>query len=324
MRILVTGASGFIGGHLVAELARRREHVSCLVRAPSRAGRLTGLPVDLVHGDLDDLASLRRAVEGATQVYHLGGATKALRAIDYYRTNAAGTARLLAACAGARVPPLRVVLVSSLAACGPSPIGRALTEEDPPRPVTPYGRSKLVAETVARMYADRFPLTVVRPPIVYGPADREAVALFRLVNLGVRPVPGDGQLSLIHIDDLVAGLLLAGQDQVPSGRTYFLAGLEQPTFDELGRLVAAALGRRTVGVRVPYPVTQLSALMAELLARLRGRPSVFDRAKASEVHQSGWRCRADRAHEELGFSPRVDLAVGLRETVSWYRTRGWL
>ena len=322
-RVLVTGATGFIGGHLVRGLVQRGSRVVCLVRAGSCLDRLGSLPVDLVSGDLDDAAALRTAVRGVSHVYHLAGLIKARRAEEFHRVNGEGTARLLEACARSGDAPPRVVLVSSLAACGPSTVDAPLTEEATPRPLSAYGQSKLAAEREAHARADRLPIVVIRPPVVYGPGDRATLVFFRLANLGLSLV-ADVQLSLVHVDDLVRGLLLAGRAEAATGTTYFVSGDERPTLQELMRLIAAGLGRRVVGVRIPYPVAHLAARGVELASGLAGRPAMFTRDKARELYQPAWCCRADRARRELGFVQHVMLEQGLHRTAHWYRRHGWL
>ncbi|MBI4496789.1 MAG: NAD-dependent epimerase/dehydratase family protein [Chloroflexi bacterium] len=323
-RCLVTGATGFIGRHLVEALVRRGDRVVCLVRRTSRLDRLAALPVELVYGDITDPASLHAAVDSVEEVYHLAGLTTALRSQDFHRVNVTGTAALLEACRRTG-GPRRTVLVSSLAACGPSAPGQPLGEDDLPRPLSPYGRSKLAAEAVARAYSRYLPMTVVRPPVVYGPGDRQTLPFFRLVHRGVRPLfRRDTQVSLIHVADLVAGLLLAAGRDAAIGQTYFLAGDETPTLEELTGLIALALGRRAVALRLPYHLVRAAARALEVSGRLTHRPPAFDRDKVRELYQPAWCCRSDRARRDLGFVPRFSVAEGLRQTALWYRRQGWL
>ncbi|MEN0110196.1 MAG: NAD-dependent epimerase/dehydratase family protein, partial [Planctomycetota bacterium] len=183
-RTLVTGATGFIGVRLVERLVARGDRVACLVRPTSDTGGLEPLGVERAVGSLGDAESLVRAVggsfggEGAEVVLHVAGLTHAWRAEDFHRVNAEGTATLCRAAAGASSPPT-VVLLSSLAAAGPSPDGAPHTEATKPAPISHYGRSKLAGERAARRFADRLPLSIVRPPVVFGPGDRDGLLLFK-------------------------------------------------------------------------------------------------------------------------------------------------
>ena len=185
VRVAVTGGSGFIGAHLVAALAARGDQVRCLLR-PSSDGSLLPAEVEpVVTADLGAASGLERLVRGCDAVVHLAGLTRSWTPRELYRVNRDGTAALCAAVAGVHPAVRQLILVSSQAAVGPSNRGRPRREEDPPAPVTAYGRSKLAAERVRQRHPE-LPITVIRPPAVYGPGDRDIFAYFRLVGAGVR------------------------------------------------------------------------------------------------------------------------------------------
>ena len=212
-KVLVTGASGFIGTHLVSALAERGDEVTCLVRRTSRVEPLREAGARFVYGDVTDRASIVPAVQGQQIVYHVAGCTAALAARKFYYVNQRGVANIAQACAGQTTPPI-LITVSSLAAAGPSHDGAPMTERHPSRPVSHYGHSKRAGERAAEHFADRVPITIVRPPIVVGERDRLALPLFRSVaRFGVHLVPGLDQrrFSLIHADDLVQLLILAAE-----------------------------------------------------------------------------------------------------------------
>ena len=334
--MLVTGGTGFIGRHLVAALRAAGQRVACLVRPTSQVADLQAMGVELLQGDLTRPETLPPAVAGKTTVYHLAGLLEAFRAQDFYRVNVGGTAALVEACAQQPNPPV-VVLVSSIAAAGPSREGRFRREEDPPAPVSHYGRSKLAAERAANSFARQLPITVVRPPIVFGEYDRDVLRIFRAVQRGWHLVPGlrPRRYSLIHAADLVGGLMLAAQhgermngeprDHARGRGVYFLAGREHPTYAELGRLMAAALGRRGLRVvRVPMAAAWVVAMAAEVLARLRGEPEILNLDKMREAAAGSWICCSEKAERQLGFRPPADLAARLRQTATWYQRQGWL
>jgi nucleoside-diphosphate-sugar epimerase len=324
MTALVTGATGFIGRALALRLAGQGTAVRALVRDPARAADLAAVPgVSLVRGDLREAASLRDAVAGASVVYHLAGLTSARRRADFLAVNAEATGALAAAAAALADPPA-FVYVSSLAVAGPHTSARPAREDAPAAPVNPYGESKLRGEELLRRAGDRLRWSIVRPPWVYGPGDRATLTLFRLAARGLFPCVRGGrmEISLVHVDDLVEALLLAGSAPA-ARRTYYVTDGEVHTVRRLGEsLLAACGGGRTIPV--PAAAFRLAGLAGEAAAWLVGRPALLGRHKAGEGLQEGWVCDDSRIRTELGYRPRVRLADGVAATLVWYRRQGWL
>jgi nucleoside-diphosphate-sugar epimerase len=326
VRVLLTGATGFIGSALAERLARRGDRVRALARPSSRTGRLRDLGIEVVAGDLGDRASLDAAVDGCDAVLHLAGAVKALRERDFFAVNAEGTDRVVEACASARRRPA-LLYVSSLAAAGPAPAGRPRTEEDEPAPVSRYGESKLAGERAVRRRAGALEASIVRPPVVYGPGDRELVpSLVRMARLGVVPRLGEGErlLSIVHVADLCQGILAV----LDRGRRLGLAGAEGVYFlddgpphgwDEVALAACAAWGARVRLVTLPGAAVWPLALGNALLAALTRRPTILSIDKARELGHPRWTCSSDRARRELGYAPRLALAEGMRDAVAWLR-----
>jgi nucleoside-diphosphate-sugar epimerase len=202
-KALVTGATGFIGSKLTERLLADGNDVTCLVRDPARAQALRALGVRLALGDVRDPDAMLAAVDGADVVYHLAGMVRAFRSDEMMETNARAFRNVADACAQCTTPP-RLIFVSSLAAAGPSPAGRPRVESDPPAPVSNYGRTKRAAELIAEEYAARIPITIVRPPIVFGEGDQNMLAVFRSIfRLGIHLALGVAysRYSLIHVSD---------------------------------------------------------------------------------------------------------------------------
>jgi nucleoside-diphosphate-sugar epimerase len=334
--VLVTGASGFIGRHLVRRLIGLGDRVSCLVRATSCIDELKSAGAQLITGDVTDRASVGRALamSQAGIVFHLAGLTKALRTDDFLRVNAGGVESVAAACADRTDKPVLVV-VSSLAAAGPCAVGRPRVESDAPTPVSAYGCSKLAGELAAAKYAGAVPISVVRPPIVFGPGDRGTLEMFRpIARWGIHAVPGRGErrFSLVHVADLVEGLLLAaekGERLHPNGSPgqglYFLAAEDDPTYTELGQAIAIALGKkRATVVRLPKPLVKLVGLCGDAMTWIRQRPAWVNSDKMTETLAGSWTCSSAKARTHLGWSPTHTLAERLRETAQWYRQAAWL
>ena len=319
---LVTGATGFVGSHLVEVLAEAGVDVRALVRRTSRIARLQALGVERVEGALEDPASVARAVRGADVVFHLAALTRARSRAEYFRANAAGAGVVARAAAEAGA---RVVFLSSLAAAGPSRDGRPVAEGDAPGPITEYGRSKLAGEEACSSEAGRLEVVVLRAPAVYGPGDRDLFRFFAMAARGVMAMPTgpERRLQLIHARDLARALVRAGQAVRP-GRLYHVAEARSYAWTEVAALVAAAVGGRVHVVRVPPALVRAAATASELGARLLGRATIFNRDKARELLAAGWLCETAAAERDLGFVARIPLESGLRETAEWYRAHGWL
>ncbi|NQU24652.1 MAG: NAD(P)-dependent oxidoreductase [Candidatus Nealsonbacteria bacterium] len=337
-KVLITGASGFIGWHLAQALIARGDEVACLVRKTSNVDRLRPLGVRLVYGDVTDPASLAPAVAAANVVYHVAGCIMALRRRQYDEVNHQGTRNLLAACAAQTTPPV-LVAVSSMAAVGPAVDGRPRTETDHPVQVSSYGRSKRAAELAAREFADRVPVTIVRPAMVMGEGDPVGIQLFRpIARFGIHVVRcrGRERQSVIHAADL-AQLLIASAERgvrlkpdeegpaAPIAGCYFSDCDEHPSYAELGRMVAVALGRRRVLV-MPTPPRTLGGIAAFnlVISQIRRRPMYINFDRLGELTAGSWLGSTEAARQQLGFSVDVSLAERLRQTAEWYRQEGWV
>jgi nucleoside-diphosphate-sugar epimerase len=322
MKALVTGATGFVGSHLAEALRAEGHEVTALVRSPAKAAALGPLGVRAVAGDLDDPASLARAVEGLDVVFHVAGCVAARSEEHFLRCNRDGTARLVAAAARARVA--RLVYVSSMAAGGPAAKGRPLAGTEPPRPVTAYGRSKLAGEAAVR--AGDVPWVIVRPPTVYGPRDREVLKVFRMARWGIAPVFGDGsqELSVVHGADLAAALLAAGTAAATPGQVYYACHPEVVTSADLLRAVGGAMGRRLRLVPVPPAMGRALLGVTELAASLAGQTTILTRDKGNEFFQPAWTGDPAPLTRDSGWRAALDLTSGIADTYRWYRSAGWL
>lgn len=330
---LVTGATGFIGYHLVKHLSDAGNEVSCLVRSTSDQSRLQPLGPRFVIGDVTDADGLDDAFDAVDVVYHLAGLTKGLRASDLMKVNEQGT-RNVAACCARRADPPVLVVASSLAAAGPAEGSRPRIETDPPAPVSHYGKSKLAGELAARQYASQVPTTIVRPPIVLGEGDRDGLALYQsIANFGLHLIPslGDYSFSVIHAEDLAAALALAadrGQrcsiDDHARG-VYFAAADETPTYADLGRWIGQVLGRpRALMIRTPGAMVWVIAGFNELASQVMRRPHILNLDKAREATAGSWACSADKLRRDTNFAPTQPLRDRIEQTARWYIAEGWL
>ena len=345
-RVLDTGGTGFLGRHVLPQLLAEGARVTCLVRPASDAGRLPE-GVAVARGDCATGEGLDAALAGQDICIHMAALLFGLGWQDYLRANGRAAARLARAAQGS--PTLgRLVLVSSLAAAGPSADpatapGTPGTSGTPGAPAIPcravsaYGWSKLLAEQIlGRALGER--LVVLRPPIIYGSGDRGLLPVFRGVARGVAVSPGLGRdfpVSVIHADDAARGILLAC-GPAASG-TYYLDDGARHDMASFCRAMGVALGRKHVTIlRLPLALMAVTAALGSgagvaaaglaRLAHLRPprRPPNWNFDKYREARAPGWLCCARRIREELGFAPRMDLEAGMAETVAGYRREGWL
>jgi nucleoside-diphosphate-sugar epimerase len=321
--VFLTGATGFVGHHVGAAFARAGFRVRALARSAERARELQQHGFRIVVGSLADRDLLREACEGVDAVVHMAALTHARTDAEYDAVNAEGTRRLLQAALDQSVR--RFVYLSSMAAAGPSVNGRRVAPGDPPAPLTAYGRSKLAGERVVEDAADRIEVVILRAPAVYGPHDTDLFHFFRLASYGILPVPTGGPrlLQMVHAADLAGALVRAVEAPAAAG-VYHIADAHQYSWEEVGRLVAQAVGRRPRIVRVPASLISGLAAVSETLAGAVNRSSIFNRDKALELLAPGWLCDTGSAAADLGYQAGIPLADGLRSTAQWYREQGWL
>jgi uncharacterized protein YbjT (DUF2867 family) len=306
MLAAVTGASGFVGPHLLSALARHGWKVRLLLRRWSPLPSLAGVEAEIVWGDLDDPAACARLVAGVDAVVHAAGLIKARDPAAFLAVNRDGTARL-----AALAPDTPFLLLSSLAAREPA--------------LSPYAASKRAAEET--LAARRAPWLAVRAPAIYGPGDRETLAYFKAAENGIGPQPrGTGaRLSLIHVEDLAELTVQALGKPLPSAAAEVDDGREGGyTYADMADAAGRALGRRVHPLAIPRPAMELVAGMNGLRQAMTGVPQILTRGKVAEIFHGDWTVHDRRLAETVGFRPRYDLWSGFADAVRWYRAHGWL
>jgi nucleoside-diphosphate-sugar epimerase len=327
MKIFVTGSTGFVGSHLVDRLLERGDKVACLVRETSNLRWLSDKPVKLVYGDLrgEPGPELEKALKEADCVYHVAGAVMGVQREDYFQVNAKGTRNLLDALVRAGATPKRFLLVSSIAAGGPGDGETPVREDRPPHPVSWYGESKLEGERIARSYETHFPVTIVRPSVVFGPRDPGMLPTFSAIRKGLNLVLGRGvKTNFVYVSDIVTGLILAAESDQSVGEVLNIGASENIAAAQALRRMAEAVGRKTITVRVPLFLGYAMAGLSELRVRITRRPYIFNWQKMAELRETNWMIDVTRARELIGFEPEVSLEEGGRITYNWYLERGWI
>jgi nucleoside-diphosphate-sugar epimerase len=320
----VTGGTGFVGSHLVEALLQRGyREVRCLVRRDLKW--LAPLGIVPIRGDLTDRAVLEATVRGVDEVYHVAGVTRATDWATFEQGNIRGTVRLLEAIRAVHPGIRKVLVTSSLAA-----VGRAegvADETTPLNPISQYGQSKAQMEAALAPFQADLPLVVVRPPAIYGPRETDILTFFQTVRRGICPVIGDGtqpDLSLVHVRDLVQGMIDAVASEATSGQTYFIGSEVPYAWNQVRDATAAALGRSVLTIPIPPALIEAVGAVAEVAGKLLGTYPPLNREKAAEIRHACKMCSSAKARRDFGYRPGIPLEDGIRETIAWYRAHGWL
>jgi nucleoside-diphosphate-sugar epimerase len=325
MRVLITGATGFVGGALARALFHDGAEVHALVRSTSDRGALAGLPVQFHEGDVTSPETLPPALDGSSCVIHAAGrlGEAGIPEEAYRRVHVDGTRNLLQAVSSLGTTP-RVLHISTPGVVGSTGATEA-SEDAPYAPNNPYERTKAAAERVALEFAAQgLPVVVARPGFMYGPGDRHVLKLFQAVQRG-RFFYVDGGRHFCHptyIADAVGGMLLCLQ-RGTVGAIYHITGPRPVTFRELGETLAQAMGARAPSLNLPRWLAMTGATALEAIGRVSGRKPPLSRAGV-DFFAENRQHSSQKAQAELGYSPQYDLKAGVALTVAWYRERNWL
>lgn len=322
-KALITGASGFIGGQLRDTLINQGTDVVSVRRPgspPSRAGR----SVEVDYADIDSLSDVLRQ-EKPDYIFHVAGATKGVRYTDFRHANVMPTFQLQQAAQRAYPELKRFVLVSSLAAYGPSHRNWRHDGDKEARPIEYYGQSKLEAER-ALQDEQRLAWTIMRPGGVYGPGDVDYFQLFKSIHSGLNVYFGnrDRLFSAVYVDDFVRALIDAATSPNTIGKGYFICDGSPVTWEGFQNQIIKTVGKRVRELDMPEFLVHLSALGGELLTKFDGKPRLFNRQKARMGAQEAWTCDHTKAREDFGYVPAVTMPEGVERTYEWYRKSGWL
>jgi nucleoside-diphosphate-sugar epimerase len=321
---LITGASGFIGQHLRDSLLADGYDVVALTRAGSPAptrGRAAAV-------DYAKPETLEQVIgeERPELVFHVAGATKGVTYADFQRGNVMPTQNLLDAVRKRNPGIKRFVHVSSLTAYGPSTLEQPMQEHHERKPIEHYGKSKLEAELVVEAVGDALPWTIIRPCAVYGEGDVDNLELFKLAARGLNLFWGnrEGQMSFVHVDDVVRGIRMAAEHVAARGKGYFVCDGRPVTWHHYQGHIVRATGKRALDLNLPQFTLDVAAFFGELATKLDNKPRLLNRQKALLGKQMAWTCRHDNARTDFGYRPEVELEDGVQRTLEWYRAQRWL
>ncbi len=324
-KALVTGATGFVGSFLVEALLDRDRDVHCVVRRSSNLRWLKQLPVKFVTWDLVNDPPPREHLSDVNEVYHAAGVLSARSRDGFFRVNADGVEQLLDALHDANAPVERLVMISSLAAAGPARNRVPLTEDDPPDPVSNYGKSKREGERRLLRHANGYDYTIIRPPVIIGPRDEMVLDMVEMVDTGIVPKFGRYKTySFIYVSDLVRGICRAMETDRARNEIYFLSHPEPVGWTEFLTEIGHALDRNPTVIPVPDHLATILATIGAYVDGIPGLKDSFTRDKALEMQQRAWLCSSKKARDHLNFQCSVDFENTIRNTIDWYRQNGWI
>ena len=329
-KILITGASGFIGRFLVEDCLKRGYEVYATVRKTSKIDHLKHLDVRFIVVDLshiDSLVSTLKDLPKMDFIIHNAGLTKAFEQQDYISTNVTLTKNLVEALKKSDRVPTKLLYVSSLAAYGPgNPDSiEPVTNESIPQPVTSYGTSKLAAERFV-MKQEQIPWIVVRPTAVYGPGERDIFEAIKLMNarfdFRVGSIPQN--LTFVYVKDLVrAKLDLLESDVVR--KAYFVSDGNIYSKKHMGRYVSKALNKKILSITIPMPLVKVVAFITEKYSRwITKKAPALNIEKIAELTARNWNCDIKPLQQDIGYMAKYDLEDGIRETITWYKENKWI
>ena len=325
-RVLITGASGFVGYHLIEEALKNNLDVYAAVRKTSDVEHLKDFDIQYIYPDFTNLLSLTNELKEKQYDYiiHAAGATKARSQKEYNDINAVYTFNIALAALESGIKLKKFVLISSLAALGPlNDLEGIITEEKRPAPLTAYGKSKLLAEQNLKAFTT-LNYSILRPTGVYGPRDRDIFIFFKQLSKGIEPYIGKKaqKLSLIYVTDLAKAsikALYAGNQ-----KTYNLSDGNFYDRYALADITKQVLSLKTLKLHLPVTFVKLIAKVSEKVSSLKNKASVLNVEKLNELMAVNWSCDIERAKADLGFHPEYDLKAGVTETLKWYKANKWL
>ena len=324
MKALITGATGFIGSHLAESLYKKGYEVSCIVRKTSNLKWIEGFDIKLIEGDCSDKNSLGDCMKDFDYIFHLAGITKTNYKEDFYSINAKGTENIIGAVEKYNPNVKRFVYLSSLAAFGPRVKSNLPNERCKPNPVSDYGKSKLGGENAVLQYSDTLPISILRPAAVYGPRDKDFFLLFKFIKNGVLPYQGNGNISLIYIDDLIDAIIYTAEKEKTVGKTYFISDGMVYSNDEVINVIASALNTKVLRIKLPKPFLTIIGFFGEKISKITGKNTIINRDKIKEFMFTDWVCDITKAKNDLCFKPKIGIKEGIKWTADWYRIHKWL
>ncbi len=324
-KVIITGANGFIGSHLIDALVSGNYKVIAIVRRSSNIECIENKGVRILRCGLENMSALKDAFKDANWVFHCAGLVKADNQAAFDFGNVKLTENVLEAALANKKSIEKVIVLSSLAAAGPAELDKPINENVSCNPVSLYGKSKLKQEWLVAGYKGQLPLIIVRPPVVFGERDTEVLEFFKLVKMRLVPLAGfrQKQLSIVYVKNLVLALVAMAKSTIHS-EVYFVADKEQLSWKQLAESIANCFDKRVGFLYLPHFFIKGLCLGGELIGKFTNNKPALNLNKYDEIIQNAWICSVAKMKDDLNFEPTYSFEDALRNTLEWYQEKKWL
>ncbi len=325
MKIFLTGASGFLGSHIAEALAHRGDKILAIIRKTSQIHHLKSLNLEYIEGSISDIQRLKKHLEKCDVVIHSAGLIKALSEKEFFEVNGVGTERLVEAILQCKNKPKKLVYISTIAVHNPSIDGHDFSlPSSGCHPLTDYGKSKLAGEKALQKLHGKLQTCILRPPVLYGPRDKEFLTFFKAVDWGIAPLYGSGKnrISLCYATDVAQAVIALLKTRLSSDEIFCLDDGVVYDWNQIIQTVSEVMKKKVLSLQIPPLLFQVAAGLSELASKLSGRALIFNRDKVLEMSQPNWVCGYQKLHQKTGWKPKVKLKEGALKTLRFYQKEG--
>jgi len=329
-KFFVTGATGFIGSHLIDLLSKRNCEITCFIQNETDLiwieEHIKNNRIKLYYGDCRNKDDLRNALESNVDyIIHLAGIMNTKNPDNYYKINVGGTKNLLEILIERNLKIKRFIYISSVTSAGPSKNREIIIENCAFDPITDYGKSKLEAEKLIKKFLSIIPYTILRPSLVFGSRNKGTIfSYFQFASSRLKPLLGDGLTNVIHVKDLADMILISAFSDGTSGKSYFIGEDEQFSYREISDIITKAVGKRTITIRFPMFFVLIAGAILGGVSKITGKYPIFDLRRAKDLRYRYWIYDVSKFFTDTGYKIKYPFRKTAKETADWYKKMGWI